>query len=201
MAADLNSLIQRLKEEGIEEARDRSREIIDNTTKKAAKIIQEAEEKKAEIIKGAEEKAANLKRSCDDALKQASRDLILSLRENIIELFNSVIKREVSASLTKDVMKDVITRVAEGFKKGSEPDIEVVLSPEDKKGLEESLLKALKKELKKGVTFKPSHSVKKGFRIGAEDKEFYYDFTDDAIAEAIELYLSPRIKDIIKIKD
>ncbi len=201
MAADLNSLIQRLKEEGIEEARDKSREIIDNTTKKAAKIIEEAEEKKAEIINGAEKKAASLKKACDDALKQASRDLILSLRENITELFNSVTKREVSASITRDVLKDIITNIAQGFKAGSELDIEVVLSPEDKKSLEDVLVKALKKELEKGVTLKPSHSVKKGFRIGAENKEFYYDFTDDAIAEAIELYLSPRIKDIIKIKD
>jgi len=49
----------------------------------------------------------------------------------------------------------------------------------------------------KGVTFKISPSVEKGFRIGEKDKNYYYDFTDDALVEALKTYLNPKLLKIL----
>jgi V/A-type H+-transporting ATPase subunit E len=95
------------------------------------------------------------------------------------------------------VLKEMIIEVSEKFKKEGLLDIEILLSEKDKKDLESTLLGVLKKEIKKGVTIKTSPSIEHGFLIGEKGKSSYYDFTDDAIAEAFTTYLNPKIVEIL----
>jgi len=201
MATELNSLIQKIKEEGVEEAKKSSRNIIADAERKAGEIIDGARKKKAAIVESGEKEAADLKKSGEAALRQASRDCLLSLRREVIKLFDNITKCEISQKLSSEDLKGIIIKTIENFKKGEAINIEVLLNKKDKDALEETLLHALKKDLKKGVTFKVSSSIKNGFRIGEKGKDFYYDFTDEAVAEAFSLYLNPKIAKILKIKD
>lgn len=200
METQLDNLIQKIRQEGVEEAKKKSKEIIKDAERRAEEIIEDAERKKAAIMKDGQRDTANLRKSGEEVLRQASRDIILSLRQRIVELFDSVLKKDVSEGLSSENLKKIITRIIENFKKDEGLDIEILLSKQDKKGLEEALLRSLKDEFRKGITFKVSSGIEKGFRIGEKDKNFYYDFTDDAITEALKLYLNPRITDILRLK-
>jgi len=201
MAMELDNLIQKIKQEGVREAKKKAEQIIQEAQEKAKTIIESAEEKKAAIIKEGKREAANLKRNGEEALRQASRDLLLSLRQRIIELFDNIVKSEISQTLSSSNLKEIIAKTIENFKIDEGLNIEILLSKEDKNKLEETLLSSLKGQLKKGITIKSSSGIEKGFRIGQKGKEFYYDFTDDAIAEAFGVYLNPKITEILKIKN
>ncbi|NQT06884.1 MAG: hypothetical protein HQ575_05020 [Candidatus Omnitrophica bacterium] len=201
MGVELDGLIQKIKEESVEEARKRSDETISEAKRKAESIIREAHKKEAAIIKNGEEEAKNLRKNGEKAIKQSARDVLLSLRQQIIELFNKVVKKEVSEELSADTLKQVLTKIIENFQRADDLDVEILLGKDDKKALEGAFLKSLTQELKKGVTLKVSPNIEKGFRIGEKNKNFYYDFTDEAISEAFALYLNPKIVEILNLTE
>ena len=63
------------------------------------------------------------------------------------------------------------------------------------------VLNKLKKELGKGVTFKTSSHVNKGLYVGIKGEDVYYDFTDEALIDALKVYLSPFILEVLKQKE
>ena len=198
MEMKLDNLIQKIKQEGVEEAKKQSEDIVNQAQTQAKKIIENSEDKRKTLIQEGRREASNLMTSGEEALRQAARDVLLSLRQEIIKLFDRVTKDKVSEELSPDSLEKIIVKVIENFKREEGLDIEVLLSKEDKKVLEAVLLKALSGDLKKGVTFKAAAGMEKGFRVGEKDKNFYYDFSDEAIAEAFGKYLNPRIAEILK---
>jgi V/A-type H+-transporting ATPase subunit E len=197
MEMDLKTIIDKIKEEGVGEAEREAADITQQAKKKADDLTKEAERKKEEDIKQAEQEAARFRKNAEEAIRQASRDVLLSLREQIIALFDRVAKREVAAQLSPTALKEMIVALAEKFKKEGQLDVEVLLSEKDKKELEKALFSALKDEMKKGVTLKTSPGVEHGFRIGRKGESSYYDFTDEAIAEAFMTHLNPKIVEIL----
>ncbi|MFC1480004.1 V-type ATP synthase subunit E [Candidatus Omnitrophota bacterium] len=197
MEMDLKNIIEKIKEEGVSEADQKAAEIVEGAQKKAQDIIQAAKKEQEEIIKKAAQEAEKLTNNGEEALKQASRDVLLSLRENIVALFDRLTKENIAEELSPDVLKEMIIRLVESVTKQKQFDIEVLLSKKDKDALEGGLFAALKKEAKKGVTFKAAPGIEHGFRIGEKGGTSYYDFTDEAIMEAFKRYLNPKIAEVL----
>ena len=73
MAMDLKNIIERIKEEGVDEAQKKAGDIIAQAETKAAATIADAEEKKKGIIDEAGAEALKLKASSEEAMRLASR--------------------------------------------------------------------------------------------------------------------------------
>lgn len=194
----LSGLIDKIKKDGIEEADKKSQAIILQAEKKAHDIISKAREDSKKILEEAEEASDKLKKQTEESIRQSIRDSLLMLKQKIIDLFDSILKRQLSEKMSPDFLQDVIIKLIENFKKDGIPNMEILLGNKEKEALEKTVLKAFGEEARKGITFKVSPSIEKGFRIGEKDKNYYYDFTDDAIAEALKTYLNPKL---IKILD
>lgn len=200
MEMDLNGIITKIKQEGVDEAQKQAETLIQNAKQKAEDIIKEGTLQKETILKNAETEAEKMKKNAEESIRQASRDVLLGLRQSIISLFDKVMKKEVASSMTTDVLKKMMLKLAENFNKTEEGNqIEVLLSEEEKKELENVLLEALKDEMKKGVTLKAASNIEKGFRIGEKGGTSYYDFTDEAIVEAMKSYLNQKVADLLSI--
>ena len=200
MQMQLNSLIEKIKEEGIREANKRSEEIIKQAEAKRKAIIEGAEEKAGFIIKEAGVQAGRLKDNSQKAIAQAVRDVTLSLKQEIKNLFESILKKEIQDNLSDDFIKELISRILESWPKDRGTSFEISLSNQDKQRLEKFILFKLKKELASGITFKVSPNINKGLYIGMKGGDFYYDFTDDAILEILREYLRPFIVKILDKK-
>ncbi len=197
MEMQLQNIIDKIKKEGVEQAKSESDKLIKEAQAKAKSIIQEAENKKQEILKSAEKETLNFKNNAQDSLKQTLRDTLLALREKITGLFDVVVKREIRSALTPEVVSGMVLKIVENFKKDKEIKLEILLSAEDKQKIEELALGSLSQELKKDIVFKVSHSLNKGFRIGVKDGNSYYDFSDEALLEAFTNYLNPKLVEIL----
>lgn len=197
MEMELNTLIEKIKKDGVEQAEKNASDILEKAEKEAKDIVGKAGAAKTNLINEAKIETDRYKDASIKALNQAARDVLLSLRSNVMSFFESVVKDKVFRELDPGVLKDIIIKAVQNFRKGGMTDIEVLISKEDQEKLEKVLFAALKEEAKKHVTVLSSKGVEKGFRIGEKGKDSYFDFTDEAIAESFRKNLSPRLLQVL----
>lgn len=200
MEVELKNIIEKIKTEGVEEGAKKAADIVQNAQQKAGETISDAEKNAKRIVEKAREEAEKLNKNAQVAIKQASRDAMLALKEDITNLFEKVIKREVAKQLSDDIIQKMLLILAEKFDKSGEKELEILLSEKDKKDLEETLLRKGKEEILKGVEFKVSSNVETGFLVGKKGENVYYDFTGEAVAEAFETFLNPKIAELLNNK-
>ena len=75
MDTNLESLIAKIKKDGIEESNKISKDIIEKTNSQAKAIIKEAEDKAKKIEEQAKNSAAKLKSDSQDSLKQQTNQI------------------------------------------------------------------------------------------------------------------------------
>ncbi|MGR3302713.1 MAG: hypothetical protein ACUZ8I_09460 [Candidatus Scalindua sp.] len=196
---NLDDLIQKIKSEGIEEAERKSEEIIKAARLTASEIMNKAGLDAEAITGEAEEEIRKKEVISKMALEQAARDIILSIRTSLTELFDSLIKREYKNVLSGKTLETVLIKLIEGWQKDEmgELNIELLLSESDRNALLEGFLSRLNKEIKAGIELKVHPNIEGGFRIGMKGSHVYHDFTDEGIADVLAEYLNPRFYDFI----
>jgi len=95
MDVKLDSLIEKLRKEGVEEAQQASEEMMEKARQDSASIVDEARKEAEKILEDARREAAQLRETGGLALKQAARDAELILKSRITELFDRVFTRKV----------------------------------------------------------------------------------------------------------
>jgi V/A-type H+-transporting ATPase subunit E len=195
MEIKLDHLIEKIKQEGIDEAQQTSDNIVQQAKQQARSIVEQARQEADEILKTARAQAAALRENAEQDLRQAARDIELLLKERIVDLFDRAFQREVSEALSPDILKALILKVADGWT--GDARIEIMLSEVDHENLQAVLFAGLRAELRNAVTLRASNRVSKGFRIGLKGEHAYYDFSDSAIAETLQVFLSPVLNTIL----
>ncbi len=196
MESQLQSLIDKIKNDGVAEAEKKAQEVVAEAEKKAARIEAEAKTKADGIVEQAKQEAARTEEAGKKALEQAGRNLVLGLEKNITGLFDTVMKEEIKTALTPDVLANLLEKILGKWESGK--GVVVELSKEDSAALANGLLGKLQEKAKGGITLKPVDTVDSGFSIGEKDGSAYYDFTDSGIAEVLAEYLNPMLGEILK---
>ena len=197
MDVKLESLIAKIKQDGIEEAKKASKDIIKEAKAGAEAIIKEAKTKAGRIEEQARASAAKLKSNSQDSLKQASRDLVLALKAELIALFDRILKQRCGEALSAEFMAGLITKIIDKWSLRSSVTWEVLVSKADKERIEKALLASLRGQVKATIEVKVSKTIDKGFRIGIKGEDLHYDFTDQSILEALGEFLNPSLTAIL----
>ncbi|MBN2534243.1 MAG: V-type ATP synthase subunit E [Spirochaetales bacterium] len=198
MEVQIQELIDKIKNEGIDKAEKKADQIEDEARKKAEKIIEDAHKKAEKIIENAKTEAGKFEITGKQAVMQAGRDLILSLRLNIIAIFNALVKKEIKKTFSRDILKEVLVKVINSWIEKGVSDLSVLLSEDDLSSLEEFFSTQFADTLKKGVTIAAAKGIDAGFHISEKDSSAFYDVTDNGIAEALYQYLNPRLASCIE---
>lgn len=196
MDVELDNLINRIKKDGIEEAKKNSEDIINKARQEASSIINDAHKEADNVLENARNEALKIQTHSESALRQATRDTVLVVKEKIIALLDKVFKREISSDLTPDFLKQLIMQVIQHWPENSK--VEFLLSNKDKDKVENLVLSSLKESLKDSITIKVDSGVTRGFRVCLKGDNVYYDFTDDSIADFLKDFLSPSIREILE---
>jgi len=197
MDVKLESLIAKIKQDGIEEAQKAYKDIIKKAKLEAEAIVKEAKGMAKRIEEQAKASAAKLKSNSQDSLKQASRDLVLALKEELIALFDRILKNKAGEALSTEFMAGLITKIIGKWSPKDSITWEVLVSKADKERIEKALIVSLKNEAKTIIEVKVSKAIDKGFRIGIKGEDLHYDFTDQSILEALEEFLNPSLLTIL----
>lgn len=199
MDVQLQELIDKIKKDGIASAEQEANTIKENAKKEADSIIADAKVKAEGIIKEAQAENTRLEKASIDAIKQASRNLLISFRDGITAELSALVESNTNTAYTKELMEKLIPETVKAWANKSDvSDLSVLLSENDLNSLKDSLTSSLKSEIEKGLEVKPDKTLAGGFRIGMKDGSSFYDYSAESVAELFSSYLNPKIAQIMK---
>jgi len=199
MDVQLQELIDKIKKDGVAASEKQAAKIIADAEKKAAAIVADAEEKAAAIVKDAKKETARMEKSSEEAVMQASRNLLLSFKDSIVGTLDGLIQAETEKAVTEDVLKKLVPETVKAWAKESDAsELSVLLAEKDLKKLETAFQTSLKAEIKKGLEIKPDKTISAGFRIGVKNGAAFYDYSAESVAELFALYLNPKVAGLLK---
>lgn len=196
MDVKLDALIEKIKKDGIVQAKHASEEIISKANLEAKKIIDNAKNEAKIIVEQAQKEAQSYQVNAKANISQAARDLKLSLRQKLVETFDNLLKQRMGDALTSEFLKEIILKISTVWV-NKETAIEVIVSDKDKDFLQKILLEDFKKVIGQTIEIKVSADINKGFRIGLKNGDIYYDFSDEALTESLRSFANPALQSII----
>jgi len=193
---EIKDLITKIKNEGIKAAQDKSSQIEFQAQALAEKIVKDAKRTAEKIVKDAKREAEQRASSTEALLKQSGRDMLLFLKKEIVAMLDTIIKKNIRATLTPEEMLKIINSLiqANTQKEG----VVVAAKEEDLKKIQKGLLAELSEEMKKRIVFKPSDEISSGFTISYDAGKSLFDFSGEALAGYISAYLRPELEKILK---
>lgn len=198
MTQDIKGLIDKIYQEGVKSAQDKASDIENEAQRRSRDIIAQAKIEAQKLVAAAKEEAVRLQQNTDALLKQAGRDLLLSLRKEINAMLERLLLECVRTSLHLDELARLITLLIKEYSAKGKSEIIVSLKKEDCERLEKYFLSELKEQTRKGITLRPSDDIQAGFIISYDAGKSYYDFSDKALADYLGLYIKPQLEKIFQ---
>lgn len=196
MSVKLDSLIEKIKADGVDAAKAEADKILSEAKKEAESIVKKAEDKAEDFRKAAEADAQAYQKNSEAAIQQAARDTVLVMKEKITNMLENAFVANIDGSLDEAFTKDLIVKLVETWAKGDE--VDVLVNEIDADKLLAEVRKSLSADLKDTVDVKLDKKMSKGFRIGKKGGNLFYDFTDESILESLRLFLNPKIAELLK---
>ena len=198
MAEELKALIEKIKEDGVKAAEEKARSIEEEAKEKASAVMERAKKEAGNLISDAGERIARMEESAKETIRQAGRDLALSLKKEINGMLERIALSHVREALRPEEMAKIITSLVRIPKTEGEKGIVISLGKEDIGKLEKSLLKELNQEMKKGITLRSSGDIRGGFLISYDGGKSSYDFSGKALAEYLAGRIRPNLAEMMK---
>ena len=112
-----------------------------------------------------------------------------------------MVKAGVGQALTPEALATVIQSAIQAYLThgGQISRLEILVSPAVAGQLQEAMLVRLKETLRVQPQLTPVPGIKAGFQLIFNGEDAVYDFSDQALAEALSAFLSPKLADLIKV--
>lgn len=194
MSSQVQELISKIKTEGFEEAQKQAQAVEAEARKKAAAIIAEAEAQAVRIVNDAQDTAQKLDAATRLALEQAARNVLLALRQDILDLLKKLVAREVSQALSADrlaVLVETVARSAAGA-------VQITLNEADLAALKDISLSRLQEDIRRGVTLTARSGRAKGLTISFDGNRSCFDLTEGALADYFTGFVSEQIGQLLR---
>ncbi len=185
MEVKVDALIKQIKDQGISEAKKEADIIISEAKKEADKLVYEAKRKAEKLLSDAEKTNSANKQSTLSSLEHAKRDVLLSLKSDIDNLFNDCLKKEIKESLTnKEFTENLIKVLTNDIK-----DVKVEYNSNDfnkiKKYIDNKLVDKLIKEKRICI----NNDVLDGFNIIEKNNKYYVDCSSEEVSKLLLTYI------------
>ena len=199
MVEELQHLIDRIKQEGVETAEQQGAQIVAKAKEKAAAIVKEAEQKAKTFLEDAERNSEAFTERSTKTLEQAARDLLISVGQGVENILADIVADSVEKALSIDTLKQMLVKMAEAYAahQGNERRIDLLISPQDKEELIRFFAEQYRQRLLSGVELHVDNEIFKGFKVSFVDDHVYHDFTREAIAESLTNFLRPQLAEIV----
>jgi V/A-type H+-transporting ATPase subunit E len=200
MDEQLQSLLDRIRHEGVEQAAAAPASILGEAQERARRVVAEAEAEADGLRRRAEGEAEASRERGEKALEQAGRDFLLALRKSIEAILRETLRDTVATALTPDVVADMLVRLAESYAAHdmNESRVDVLLAPEDREAVAALVMQKYRDLVGQGLTLRADERLDKGFKVSFVDDNLYHDFSLTALAEALAPVLKPPLGEIVQ---
>lgn len=208
----VEELIRRVRDEGVGQAKEQSKEIVGEARKEAAKIIAEANAEAAASKEAARAEIEADGKAAMEALRIAARDAALDLSSGVARAFEEHVKRLVAtATMDEEMIRTLVLlfagKAAQEITQDKELEIQLSRALFEDNAKAESelrersqrLILALSQEmLREGVELVPADDVQGGAKVRLVGENLEIDLTDKAISELLLRYMQPRFVSILR---
>jgi V/A-type H+-transporting ATPase subunit E len=215
VALGVESLIERLRNEGVANGRAEAERIIQEAKDDAAAIRSKAQEEADRIVTQARNEASNLEQAGHQALQVAARDTALDLRNRLEQRFAGEVRHLVREETEREeFLEKLILEVAGRTREEAATSEKAeVLLPEKAAGLDDLTKDPNKMRdtplghfatlvtrslLRQGVTLATSRDLKSGIKVRLIDKGIDLDLSDKAIGDLLLQHLQPRFRALLE---
>lgn len=216
-SSGVETLIERLRDEGVIAGRNEAERIEAEARKQAERQLREAEARARQIVESARREAESLLTGGEEALRIAMRDTVLRLKVELADRFSDEVKRLISTELEQEAfLRQLILEVAaqgraeSGLDAGQAVQVQLpkaLVSPEELRrnplelregSLSHFVLSLAGNVLAKGLTFAVDTREDRGIRLYLKGKDVHIDLTDDKVAALLLAHLQPRFRAILE---
>ena len=187
----IQELLETIKTDGINKAKEEADKIIAEAKEKAQEIVQEANAEAEKIKLECQKEQELFKKQASDSIRQACSNSLISLRQELNSMIAKLITKNLNDSLASS---DLITLIKEALKERGNNNCIIELS--DK--VVSNARKELANEIASGLEIKINESLKSGFKLVEKDNSGYYDFSSNELIEIIKPYLSSSVKKVLE---
>ncbi len=213
-SSGVQELIDRLRDEGVTKGEGEAEGLIKQARKQSMEILDQARQEAEEITAKARQEGKRTKESGEEALRLASRDTILKLKESFHQEFENRVRQLVAYRLKDQTfMERLILEIAgRSVPEDKGQPMELLLSGDEvtKEDLEGSVadvkegtlshfvLGLAGDVLREGMTFGVSDDADTGVKIRLLEEDVEIELTDETITALLMQFMLPRFRAILE---
>jgi len=216
-ASGVQDLVDKLRQEGVAAGQAQAEQLVAEARVKAMEILDEAKAQSEQIQARARTQAAEFEESGKEALRLASRDVILRVREACYDEFQNRLRRFVRHRLSdQKLLEQMILELAAKARPAdsvremrlllpnthiSEEDLAKEVAEVEPGSLAAFVLGLTANILREGLHFAVSDDPETGVRIQIVEDDVQLELTERTITSVLMQYLAPRYQAVMKKED
>ncbi len=199
MADELQALLDRIDRDGIQRGEAEKEKIVAAAKAEATALVAAAQEQAAKLVADAQAETTRMRQKSEEAMRQSGRQILLEVRNELQSRVQGAVASLLKAELPAHSVAEIITTVCSNYlqKHGNEENLAVLVPESQLEALSSAVKSKLAEQLRERVSLAPSRSLANGFKLKFEGSDVLYDFSDEALTEAIAAHLSPTIGAIL----
>lgn len=201
METNIQSLLDKIYEDGIEKAQEKAKIIIQDAEVKANQILTKAQEESKLILDKAKLESEFLKSSLLSDLKYSETQLLNSLKTKIADLLVLKVSNHEFESLNQDnqFLKEILVNLINTWIQNQVPpeSIELLFPVTQRKQLEEYIKLKFSEELK-GISIEDGNqNASWGFQIHYKSEGYKIDFSEESLRAFYRNFLKTKTKEFL----
>lgn len=201
MADTIESFLDKLKSEGVEQGKLEADKLRNEATQEAEKILSDAHSQAEKIITKANEQAASIMTRSNTELELAARDAMLQLRESLEKALEAVLLNEIGEQLgdsefLKELIQSIVQRYIDADIDSYAP-VKINVEPEMRQQLCDWAIGKLRLDTKEdagGFDFKDDLR-QAGFEFSLHGATI--EVTQESVVETLMRLVSPSLREIL----
>jgi V/A-type H+-transporting ATPase subunit E len=210
----VQELIDQIRGQGVKAAQDEGERILAEARKEAAAVRAKAQAEATEMLAAARAQVAADKAAGAEAIRNAARDSLLQLRNQVRQAFEIHVRRLVSQhTVDTDFVRSLVLVLAGKAAEQYVTDQDAVIfvsssiagtseqtAPEGtlRKKINKAVLGATGAMLREGIQLLPDDGITGGARVRLVGEDLEIDMTDQALSRLLLKQLLPRYQAIVQ---
>lgn len=188
---NLDALLTKIRSEGVDAAKAEAADIVAKAKAEAADIVAKAKAEATTITTQAKVDADRMASGAEATIRQAARDVLLKLGQDITALLEGTLGGVVDETLkTKATLEKLVVDAIAAYQKSGE--VTIAVAPDTVDAIKAKLAK------QKEVTVVTDTQVGSGFRVRLSGGRVEHDFTGESVTAALAALLRPQLAQLLK---
>lgn len=190
MAEEFQALLDRINREYLLQAEAEKEKILSQAKAEAESLVAAAKAEADRVRVQAENEAENARTRAEAAARQAARDIVLGLREELARRLDRAVGEASSAALTPELMADVVKSMAAA---NGADQVTVLTGVRDAEALRQILCGTLRSSFRQAPEVFPNRNIHAGMQVAFQGADMYVDLTDEAVCELLRAHLGSEL--------